>query len=172
MSGLFLIRIWSRIRIHVYVAISLKELLLIKIYIWLIRWPKSDSQLVIPGLNRQDNITSVVLILGDVHELASVIHDISFRFVKQSANSVAYLLARDAVLNTGFQEWHDVPLLHLWCFNGWGLVLMKLYCSLLSKKKKSNSNWLRVRTHVYVAIISYRRKNCSWPDQNMVKSLN
>nr|GMD98900.1 uncharacterized protein LOC109155154 [Ipomoea batatas] len=55
---------------------------------------ESDSQLVIQDLNHHNFVSYFDLIAHDIYEVASIIPNISFRFLKRSANSVAHLLAR------------------------------------------------------------------------------
>nr|GMD88307.1 ATP-dependent (S)-NAD(P)H-hydrate dehydratase [Ipomoea batatas] len=84
-----------------------------------IRWAKEkgvtavqvefDSQLVAQGLLQSNDNSSFDLIVKDIHEIASTIPSISFRFVKRYANSVAHLFARDAVFNAGCREWDFLP---------------------------------------------------------------
>nr|GMD47360.1 uncharacterized protein LOC109153501 [Ipomoea batatas] len=64
---------------------------------------ESDSQLVMQGLKLSNSTSAFDLILKDILELASVIPNVSFKFVKRSVNSVAHLLAR-GVFNAGCRE--------------------------------------------------------------------
>ncbi|XP_031124298.1 uncharacterized protein LOC116027009 [Ipomoea triloba] len=70
---------------------------------------ESDAQVVIQGLGNSNSNTYFDLVLMDIHKLTSSFLNISFMFVKRSANSAAHRLAREAVFNADCREWTSSP---------------------------------------------------------------
>ncbi|XP_031091124.1 uncharacterized protein LOC115996122 [Ipomoea triloba] len=72
-----------------------------------------DSQIVYNALHKPSFISAFGMLVDDVKELASMIYDVNFRFVKRSANCAAHTVAREAFSVSGYREWLDTPPLFL-----------------------------------------------------------
>lgn len=70
---------------------------------------ETDALLVIKGLNNATTDSSFDLVLEDIRLIANDFHNISFAFVKRSANSAAHVLAREAVFNADCRDWLSSP---------------------------------------------------------------
>ncbi|XP_019170830.1 PREDICTED: uncharacterized protein LOC109166321 [Ipomoea nil] len=68
-----------------------------------------DSQNVFYSLQATSFDSTFGFLVDDVKELASMIDDVRFCFVKRSANHVAHTIAREACSTAGCGEWFDVP---------------------------------------------------------------
>nr|GMD98846.1 uncharacterized protein LOC109177106 [Ipomoea batatas] len=70
---------------------------------------ESNALLVIQGLKNAAYDSYFDLVLEDIRVLANEFDDISFSFVKRSANTVAHLIAREAVFNADCRAWDTTP---------------------------------------------------------------
>ncbi|XP_019166531.1 PREDICTED: uncharacterized protein LOC109162266 [Ipomoea nil] len=74
---------------------------------------KMDSQIVFNAIRSVSFNSAFGYLVDDVKDLASVIEDIEFNFVKRSANRAAHFVAREAFSLSGCGEWLDSPHLFL-----------------------------------------------------------
>lgn len=70
---------------------------------------ETDALLVFQGLHSDSLASSFDLVLEDVRKIAKDFSNISFQFVKRSANMEAHKLAREAVFIAGCREWNSFP---------------------------------------------------------------
>ncbi|XP_019166936.1 PREDICTED: uncharacterized protein LOC109162706 [Ipomoea nil] len=68
-----------------------------------------DSQTVFYSLTSSSFNSSFGLLVEDIKELASLIHDVQFRFVRRSANCAAHTVAREVFSESGCGELLDAP---------------------------------------------------------------
>lgn len=58
---------------------------------------ETDSLLVVNDISGSSFLSAFGLIIDDIKELASIIDDVDFQFVKQSANHAAHTIVKEAV---------------------------------------------------------------------------
>ncbi|XP_019158441.1 PREDICTED: uncharacterized protein LOC109155163 [Ipomoea nil] len=68
-----------------------------------------DSQSVFHAISYPSFYSAFGVLIDDVKEMASLIHDVQFYFVKRPANCAAHTLAREACSVSGYGEWFDTP---------------------------------------------------------------
>ncbi|XP_019191046.1 PREDICTED: uncharacterized protein LOC109185561 [Ipomoea nil] len=70
---------------------------------------ETDSQLCYHALNSAPFNSALGFLIDDVKQVASTVSGVNFSYVRRSTNRAAHALAREAVSESGPEEWCDTP---------------------------------------------------------------